>query len=152
MNLGDFLPEEWRSDFTARNVVVGTVIKLFVKDTDPPKEKRFVVVGSTEDKLLLATVYFNSEINKNVNWAKELVDQHLPFEKEGREYLDKNCFLDCSKLSPKEYEMIAEAVKNKPESVLGTVSEADWARIKESIINSPTIKGKYKKKFGFFDK
>lgn len=76
------------------------------------------------------------------------MDQHLPFEKEGREYLDKNCFLDCSKLTPKEYEMIADAVKNKPESVLGTVSEADWVRIKESIINSPTIKGKYKKKFG----
>lgn len=39
MNLGNFLPEESKSDFTARNVVVGTVIKLFIKDTDPPKEK-----------------------------------------------------------------------------------------------------------------
>lgn len=128
MNLGDFLPEEWKSDFTGRNVVVGTVIKLFVKDTNPPKEKRFVVVGNTQDKLLVATVYFNSEINKNVNWAKELVDQHLFFEKDGREYLDKDCFLDCSKLTPKDYEMVAEAVKNKPESVSGTVSDAELAK------------------------
>lgn len=108
-----------------KDIIIGTVIKLHVKDTNPPKEKRFVVVGRTEDNLLIATVYFNSKINKKINWAKELIDQNIFFEKEGRPYIYRDSYLDCSKLTPRDYKEIAEAVKKKPESILGIVSKED---------------------------
>jgi hypothetical protein len=36
---------------------IGTVIKVFLTETKPPKEKRLIVIGESFDKLLLATVF-----------------------------------------------------------------------------------------------
>lgn len=151
MNLGDLFPDEWKQDYTERNLSVGTVVKLHVKDTNPPKEKRFVIVGFTQDNKVIATLYYNSEINQNVNWSKELIDQHLHFERDSRDYLDKDCYLDCSNLIIKDYDQIKIAVTKKPEAILGELNESDWTTIKNTIIESPTIKGKYKKRYGFYD-
>ena len=47
-------------------VIIGTVIKAFLANTNPPKEKRFIIVGESYDHLFLACVFINSEINENV--------------------------------------------------------------------------------------
>lgn len=150
MNLGNHFPKGYREEYAERNIEIGSVIKLFVKDTDPPKEKRFIIVGFSEDRLILATVFINTEINENVNWCQELKLQNLLFEIDGRDYLEHPSYIDCSKLVPRKYSEIARAVTVKPEAILGKVSPEDWQLIKDTIINSTTIKGKYKKKFGFY--
>lgn len=151
MNLGSYFPERYREAFAGRNIEIGSVIKLFVKDTHPPKEKRFIVVGFSEDRLILATVFINTEINKNVNWCQELRLQNLLFETDGRDYLEHPSYIDCSKLVPKDYYEIESAVKERPEAILGKVCPEDWQLIKDTILHSTTIKGKHKKKFGFYD-
>ncbi len=65
MSLGEFFPEAFKADYARRNLEVGSVLKLYVTDTKPPKEKRFIIVGKNIDGLCLATV--NSEINENIN-------------------------------------------------------------------------------------
>lgn len=72
MDLSNFLPDDFKKDFTSRNLKIGTVLRLSVKDTNPPKIKRFIVVGKTIDGLSLASVYINSQINLKVNWNIEL--------------------------------------------------------------------------------
>ena len=151
MNLGNHFPKGYREEYAERNIEIGSVIKLFVKDTDPPKEKRFIVVGFSEDRLILATVFINTEINENVLWCQELEIQNLFFESAGREYLEYPSYIDCSKLVQRDYSEIERAVIAKPDAVLGKVCPEDWQLIKETIIHSTTIKGKYKKKFGFYN-
>lgn len=57
MSLSDAFPENYRKDFAQRNLKIGSVIRVYVKDTDPPKEKRFILVGQSYDNLLFATIF-----------------------------------------------------------------------------------------------
>lgn len=150
MSLADYFPEHLRKGYAARNLSVGTVLKLRVKDTNPPKEKRLIVVGFTDDNLFLATIFINSRVNPNLNLPKELQELHLHFKAEEREYLEWDSFVDCSQIAPRNYSEIAEAIENRPESIIGNVSQADLEEINEKIISAPTIKGKIKKRFGFY--
>lgn len=50
MSLGDHFPKEFQHEHTERTLKIGMVLKLFVNDTTPPKEKRFIIVGFSEDK------------------------------------------------------------------------------------------------------
>jgi len=60
-----------KREYAGRNLQIGSVLKLHVKDTNPPKEKRFIVVGKTIDGICLATVYINSAINKNIHYIEK---------------------------------------------------------------------------------
>ena len=150
MSLGDFFPEKDRREFAARKVSVGTVLKLKVFDTNPPKEKRFIVIGTTLDGLVLATIYINTTINPVINFSSELQALHIPLEKQGRKFLDHDSYVDCSKIVPRERSEIETAIQNRPDVVIGTLSTVDLQLIRKTIISAPTIKGKHKKKFGFF--
>ncbi len=148
MDLSDFLPNDLKKDFASRNLEIGTVLRLAVKDTNPPKIKRFIVVGKTIDGLSLASVYINSNINPKVNWNFELQKLNVPLKSIGNDFLDKNSFVDCSKLVIRNSDEISEIIKNNPKAVKGELKENDLQLILETLRNSETIKGKHKKKFG----
>lgn len=150
MDLSDFLPSDFRKDFASRNLKIGTVLRLSVKDTKPPKIKRFIVVGKTIDGLSLASVYINSHINLKVNWNIELQSLNIPLENKGNDFLDRDSFVDCSKLVFRDSNEISEIIQNNPQAVKGELKEEDLQLILETLRNSITIKGKYKKKYGLF--
>lgn len=153
MSLAEHFPESFRADFSIRNrnLSIGKVLRLNVKDTNPPKIKRFIIVGFTEDNVSLASIYINTEINTLINWSKELQDLHLKFESEGREYLDHTSYIDCTKLIERNCEEIKGIIEKRPESVIGEVSDSDFKLIIDKLKESTTIKGKLKKRYGLFD-
>lgn len=150
MSLSDFFPESCKEDFASRNLKVGCVLKLKVSDTNPPKEKRFIVVGITADSVRLATVFINSEINLTCLYTHELRELQHFFASSGREYLDHDSYVDCSKLFIRSKAEIFQAVIKRPESIIGHLSDEDLSAIRSKIISAKTIKGKDKKKFGFY--
>jgi len=150
MNLGELFPDPFKADYARRNLEVGSVLKLYVKDTTPPKEKRFIIVGEKIDGLCLATVYINSDINEKINYTPELKELHLPFQARGRAYLDHDSFVDCSEFVIRERNEIEFAIKNRPGVVIGKLCDMDLATVKNKIINSPKIKGKDKKRYGLY--
>jgi hypothetical protein len=150
MSIGENFPEELRKGFAARNLKVGSVLKLHVTDTNPPKEKRFIVVGQSSDGICLATVYINTNVNLNIHYSEELRNLQLLLHAEGREYLDHDSYVDCSTLYIKQYPTILSECTNKPNVLIGTLSEEDLNIVKKKIISSPKIKGKEKKKYGFY--
>ncbi|NEX14054.1 MAG: hypothetical protein C1941_05095 [Prosthecochloris sp.] len=150
MSLGDSFSEKDREDFAASKVSVGTVLKLKVFDTNPPKEKRFIIVSTTVDGLVLATVYINTKINTVINYSTELQALHIPLKEQGREFLNQDSYVDSSRLITRDRDEIEKAIQNRPDVVIGEVSIEDFQLIRKTIISAPTIKGKYKKKFGFY--
>jgi hypothetical protein len=72
--ISDFLPDdsELNKKTIYRTLEKGTVLRMFIDDTDPPKIKRFIVLGLHENKIALGTLFINSEINKNINYSTEL--------------------------------------------------------------------------------
>jgi hypothetical protein len=150
MGLGDFFPDDLKSEFASRAIEVGNVLRLKVKETKPPKIKRFVIVGVSLDGIMLASVFINSEMNLNINWCQELQLLQIPLGQNGREYLENDSFVDCSKIYPMEVKDIEDVIKKDPRVVLGKLQNEDIELILDTIRNAATIKGKIKKKYGLF--
>lgn len=151
MSLGDHFPKDLQDDYKERALKVGTVLKLFVNDTTPPKEKRFIIVGFTEDKFSLASLYINTEVNTNINWSQEQQALQLELSSNSREYLDWTSYVDCSKFNIRETQEIKKAIQSRPEAIIGEVSAKDLELIITTIRHASTINGKYKKRYGIFN-
>lgn len=132
-------------------LLIGTVLRMMVKDTIPPKIKRFIIVGESEDSLTLASVYINTELNMKVHYNLDLQCQQVELAAHGRSYLDHASFVDCSKLKIIDRDELYAIIQNRPEVIIGRIDQQDFEIIKRQITCSPTIKGKIKKRYGFYD-
>lgn len=152
MSLGGHLSnKDKKSLFLPNGVVIGTVIRAFVTVTNPPKEKRFIVVGFHENKIDLASVLINTDINPTFNYNSELVLHHLLFESQNREYLDYDSYVDCSDIKHLNREEINRKINKNPSIVIGHVQKQDMDKIMLQILHSRIIKGKVKRRCGIFD-
>lgn len=150
MSLADLIPEEFKAGFAQRNVQIGSVIKSFVTDTNPPKEKRLILVGASFDKLHFATIFLNTDINPNIFNTQELIDLNYEMLAEDREFLDHNSFADCTAIKSRPTSWLHRIVNQDPTRVLGTISDADLQEIRNRIKAAPTITKAAKKNFGIF--
>lgn len=148
MSLSDFIPDGLKTGFAERNIQVGSVIKVYVTDTDPPKEKRLILVGASWDKLHFATVFINTAINPNIFTTQELINLNYEIVAEGCDFLDYDCFVDCSKLKSRTAEWLQGILNNDPSRLLGTVSENDMKEIRDRIKSASTISKNEKRNFG----
>ena len=96
--LGDFLPQEIKEQLAKSNFKIGTVLKYHVDFTNPPKEKRLIVVGVDSEKVLFAAVLINTEVNPNIFRSPQMKDLHLYLDSNGREYLSHPSHVDCSNI------------------------------------------------------
>lgn len=150
MSLSDLFPENFRKEFASRNLKIGSVIRVYVNDTVPPKEKRFILVGQSFDKLIFATIFINSDINPNVFQTKELKDLNLELLAKERSYLDHDSYADCSTIQKRDAGWLLDIVGEDPTRVLGEVCEADLKEIRWRIKSARTITPAIKKTFGLF--
>jgi len=148
MSLSDLIPDELKEGFAERNIKIGSVIKVYVTDTDPPKEKRLILVGASWDKLHFATVFINTAINPNIFTTQELVDLNYEIAADGCDFLDYDCFVDCSKLKSRSTGWLQDILNSDPSRLLGTVSEDDMKKIRDRIKSASTISKNEKRNFG----
>lgn len=151
MSLGDIFSDSIKAAFACRSLKIGIVLKLKVYDTNPPKEKRFIIVGIDTDGVELAAVYINSKVNLLCNHSQELIELQHYLPAKGREYLNHDSFVDCAKLYLKDKAQLNQSILDSPTVVIGQVSEADISLIRAKIASAKTIKGKVKKRFGLYD-
>lgn len=150
MLLKEYLPLSLQYKHSVPSIEAGVVVKMFVPTVTPPKYKRVIVVGLSPDGLQAAFVYINSKINKRVHCKRKAQKQQKYLDSTNRDYLDRPSYVDCTQLVTIEKEKIINAVRKCPSQLLGWTSPYDFNLLKDSILSSPTIKGKYKNKFGFY--
>ncbi len=149
-DLSDFFPQYYRDDFAERNIQKGSIIRVFVRDTTPPKIKRFIVIGFSQDKVLLGTVFINSEINSKIFTTEELRSLHISIDAANNDFIDHDSFIDCSSIRERSYDEIKQLLSKDTECLKGIVSETTMSIITETITNAKTISVKQKRKFGFY--
>lgn len=137
------------TNFSFAQLPIGTVIRTHVVDTNPPKVKRFVIVGYYQGDAI--TIYFNSDINEFHNYSLELKNLHIPFDNEGRSYISHYCYCDCSILIKRNNVDLHAAVAANPSIVIGCLSDSDLTNVKATLAGSPNLKGGFKKKYGFYN-
>lgn len=103
------------------------------------------------DSLTPASVYINTELNIKVNYNLDLQYQHIELQPNGRDYLDHISFVDCSKLKIIDRCELCEIIQNRPTIIIGKLNESDFELVRRQIACSTTIKGKIKKRYGFFE-
>lgn len=150
MLLADQIPSELKTGFAERNLKIGSVIKVFVQDTKPPKEKRLILIGASYDKLYFASVFINSEINPNVFYKKELLDLNYKMDFNGRDFLSHDSFADCSMIKKRDSKWLFDLITAEPERILGVISDEDMEAIRKRIKSARTISPALKKTYGLF--
>ena len=148
--ISDSFPDNFKENFANEYIKVGCVIKTHVRDISNPKEKRFIIIGISQEKALAATIFINSEINPNKFPTTELKNLHLFFNSSGREYLIHDSYVDCSSLYERPIETLKKILISDINSYLGEVNDEDINLIKNTIKKSKTVSTALKKKYGLF--
>lgn len=133
-------------------IKLGDVLYLFVDDTNPPKKKYFFVLGVTDDQISLASFYVNSNINLNINDNPVLMKYNIELNPFDYPFLQYVSYIDCTKMIERNKSEFDNILKNRPEAVVYHLKDEQLEFFREIIIEVPTIKGKIKKKFGFYKK
>lgn len=150
MNLGDLLPEDQSLLLAQKLLIPGCIIRAFVKDTNPPKIKYYVVLGNINDGLLLASFYINSNLNGTILRNPVLCDlQHL-IRKSNYNFLSHDSYVDCSKLNQHSYEEVLKQVSNNPAIVVGQIVQDDFSTMIEMMKRSPNISRMHLRELGFY--
>jgi hypothetical protein len=146
--LGNFFSEEDRKKFAEANITPGTVLKCFVKNTNPPKEKRFVVLGTDREGNLIGVVFLNTNINWKVIRTFDLQKLQYYIEADQNDFIDRDCYIDCSEIIELSKEDVLAGITKSPGNVLGKVSDEQLNTIIGFIRQSPKITPKVRKKYG----
>lgn len=145
--LGDNFPDAFKKAYSIRALNPGSVIRTHSNHTKPPKEKRFIIAGVKGNSI--GVVYINSENSappKLQSFQKSII-------RENREaYLDRDSFVDCSKIYEYELEDLKRLVERNPEINLGIISTADLLDVIYLLQNSPNTDDKTLDKFGLSKK
>lgn len=145
--LGDFFPSELKEAYTDHNITPGSVFRLFSNDTNPPKIKRFVVLGIDSTSICVGILYINSEINVNIFPTEYLKSLHLPIQAKECAFLDHDSFLDCSHIYEIPFEKLKQEFLKSSDIFFGNLGDDDLAKAMQIVASAKTISPKNKKKY-----
>lgn len=146
-SLGSLFPGEWRENLAAENLKVGAVIRIAVPDTTPPKIKIMIIAGMDGDRVAVATVFINSEINPGVINTAELQKLQMLLTVANCPFLNHDSYADCSALKARSLTDIRDLIKKNPSFHLGHLTESDLKKLLALIKSSRTIPIRLKKQF-----
>ena len=124
-SMGSKLPYEQRKNLADINFKIGSVFKFFDKVAD--KEKILILVGIKYDKITIAFVRINSEINSNFFPTAQLKNEHLELllDDEKRPFLKHTSFVDCSIFVIQKSHTVYNMLIDEPSIHLGHLCNED---------------------------
>lgn len=95
------------------------------------RRKFFVVLGITEDGFVYGGVVVNSQINKNTEPAKKVLQ--YPLDENKYDFLEHNSFVNCAELKTLTFEQLLKA------ECVGKIIQEDLDLIMGAVIGSPFV-------------
>jgi len=135
----------FNNDLIDQKIKIGSIISINFDNIDHPKWN--IILDITDDMLLVASVFINSEINFNHINTDELKGLQYEINKENFNFLDHDSFVDCSKIFVKSYSEFKNVLINNANKKKGDLQENDIENIIELVKKSKNIERKHKKKF-----
>ncbi|ARN78490.1 hypothetical protein BST97_11105 [Nonlabens spongiae] len=130
---------------------IGMVLKLFLVDTNPPKLKYLIIVGVDRSSISCVSVLINSKPNRKIHWHVDLMALQVPISASDHDFLNYDSFVDCSNLRQEQIYDLELELNSNLDAYVGDVTQTFLETLRNAIKHSNTIKGKLKKKFGFYD-
>lgn len=154
MNLEDKISEEVRRKLNEQydmpkyyetELVVGCVLRMHVQDTNPPKVKRFVVVGKSGDNINLATVFINSRIHPYIAEKPHLAESQVHIDPGQCSFIDHDSYIDCSKIVSRSFQDIISGIS--ADTIMGHLSDTLKTEVLSRIKAAKNIPLARKKEF-----
>jgi hypothetical protein len=123
---------------------IGTVLRLFVEDTNPPKVKYLVIVGTCSAEV--ATVFINSE-TRPTNLPTGLRSLQLPITTSDLSCLTYESYVDCADIVARDKSKLNETLTKEPTRKVGTLEKDKIDEIVRLVKGADTISTADKKKF-----
>lgn len=123
----------------------GTVLKLFVQDTTPPKVKYCVIVGTCSSEI--ATVFINSELRPG-QLPTNLQSLQFPITTDDLPVLKYDSFADCSEIAERSKGTLNSILQKEPGRKVGTLPKKKTEELVRLVRIAKTISIADKKKFG----
>lgn len=123
---------------------IGTVLRLYVEDTNPPKVKYCIIVGNCSAEI--ATVFINTE-TKPEYLPSGLRATQLPISPSELSCLDHDSYIDCSEIRPRDKKELNELLQREPGRKEGSLSSRKIEDVVRVVKNADTISTEDKKKF-----
>lgn len=147
MDLSDFFPEDFKDQFANEKIDLGTTLLVEIPDFNISHKKFAIIVGVSQE--IVGMVIINSEININVFRTSFMQSQHILIPLEGHEdFLEKDSYIDCTKLQQHSKSEILDFIKNNPSKVFNA-SDDVCRKINMMISSSKLIPLSEKRMFGF---
>jgi hypothetical protein len=124
---------------------IGSVIRTFVPDTQPPKVKFFIIVGDVDG--ILATVFINHELRIQT-LPSELQGLQLPITPRECPFLSYDSLIDCSDVRERNKSKINNVLQRDPGRLVGRIPEDIMESVKCYIKRAKSIDYQLKKKYG----
>ena len=143
MSIGRNSPLAERIQHAEESLTLGVVLRCHARFITPPKTKIFVVIGMDDNGEKAAVVLINS----NPARMPDLAPYQMSITKEGRSYIQKDCFVDCSRIYVRPLDLLRGLITKSPNVVLGHVSPEDHWAMRKLAGNSEVILPSEKKLF-----
>ncbi len=121
----------------------GTVIDIHDPYSYHEKHKYSIIVGISEDKFYIGTVYINSIVNPSAINSPELVALQYEISPSRYKFLRTISFVDCSGLKDRIQSSLLKEI-NDSGRILGNIAKDDLAAIVRLVLNAETISPYYK--------
>jgi len=147
MGLGNIFGKDVKRLLIEKGLVAGSVLRIHVNDTNPPKIKYIVIVAIDEKTATYATIFINTDINMNVLNTDELLNLQIELTPENCAAVEHTCYADCSKLAERPTSQVVDLVVKKAECHRGQLSVEHFEDILSKIKSASTIIPAQKEKF-----
>lgn len=145
--LGDAFPQAFKDQQSREIIRPGSVFRAFTKDTNPPKIKRFVILGLDKGSVCVGVLYINTEINTKKFPSDYLKSLHMPLQVQDCDFLEHDSYLDCSYLYEWPLESLRTLFVNDTGVYLGDLGEEVLLDCRRIVVAAKTISRAIKKKF-----
>ncbi len=145
-SLMDSLPEEKLKEIISSQIQPGAV--FFISDQIAQKNKFIVILGIGPNKIMVGTLFVNSEINYNV--IRTLDQQQLQFKIKSSDYefLDHDSYINASLIHKRDFDALLNIIIVKKGRWMGRIIEKDFDNIRSIMAVSPEITTIEKREFG----
>ena len=134
MNVGGFINRE-ASDYLLKNTL--SKGNVFLGEFSGIKHKKFfIVVGLSNDKLFLCSVYVNSSIPNFIYNKQELLNLQVPIKGAKYDFLKYDSFVSCNTQLKYEFADIKNWMNSGKCQYIGNIDNEDLSNITSTLIES----------------
>lgn len=139
MGTGNLLDQTLKAKLIEKILVVGSILRIRVLDTNPPKIKYIVIVAIDGNTATYATIFINTDVNMRVLNTDELLNLQIELTPETCPAVEHVCYADCSKIAERNVNDIIALVARNADCHRGNLSKEQKEAILEKLKSASTI-------------